>query len=494
MEEAGATSDRAMPDPFGASLDALSDHLRAERWLVALRSGKGWDVRSSEPSHRDDLLISLAEALAGGDGLFVYESPELGHAGLRLATAGVSKVVVLVAGAADDAVVTFFENPSDGAAESLSEHDVAETLARMTLSARDAYESLARVAELRAIDAWLPWLARLADGEIEECEALCELGRLGTAATLISFRPDREHLEVSWAALEGGDWDTGSNRLRSGQALRIEVVANPQANTIAKLVGLKGDREWSIGRSHGGTVLLASGDLQEVQSIASLANLLDAASTRGRDTSATRNNAMLTERARIAGVIHEGITQVLTNVAIQMEILDQVMEDPEAARKMVRAMRAAVLEALDSLRGAILELTPNAPDWTDLAQGLERFVGDFGAQWGLELTYEVEGAPRDVDPDVVALVFGLVQEALSNIRKHAGVEEALVRLNFTDDSVSIEIVDEGKGFDPADRSDEGYRQHQGLQIVRSRVRLAGGRLAIDSTPGKGTTMSLEVSA
>lgn len=193
-------------------------------------------------------------------------------------------------------------------------------------------------------------------------------------------------------------------------------------------------------------------------------------------------------------MIHEGITQVLTNVAIQMEVLDRAIEDPTAGRKMLGAMRSAVLDALDDLRGAILELTPAAPDWSDLAGGLARFVEDFAAQWGLDLTVATEGEAREVEPETLALVFGFVQEALSNVRKHAGTSEAGVVLTFEPETVAVTVSDEGEGFDPGGDIEEGFRRHQGLTIMRTRARLAGARFAVDSSPGRGTSVRLEVQA
>lgn len=209
------------------------------------------------------------------------------------------------------------------------------------------------------------------------------------------------------------------------------------------------------------------------------------------DVSAARSNAILLERARIAGVIHEGVTQVLTNVAIQMEVFDKLLDDPEAARTMVRSLRTAVLDALDTLRGAILELTPNAPDWTDLRTGLERFSGDFAAQWGLDISFRVIGEVRDVEPETVALAFAFAQEALSNARKHSGANRIWVEVSFSSDSVRVEIGDDGKGFDPDTGVDDSFRRHQGLQILRSRVRLEGARFEVRSSPGNGTVAVLE---
>ena len=203
---------------------------------------------------------------------------------------------------------------------------------------------------------------------------------------------------------------------------------------------------------------------------------------------------MLQERARIASVMHEGITQVLTNVALQMEVLEQLLVDPEAARTMLKSLREAVLEALDSLRGAILELNPAAPEWTDLAGGLERFTSDFASQWGMQVRYEMTGNEREVDPEVVAVVFGFVQEALTNVRKHAPESRTEVTLSFEDATVIVTVVDDGPGFDTDAGAEAGFRLHQGLGLTRSRINLAGGRFTLRSAPDEGTTLKLEIGA
>ncbi len=115
-------------------------------------------------------------------------------------------------------------------------------------------------------------------------------------------------------------------------------------------------------------------------------------------SAAAGQHALLRERSRIASVIHEGLTQVVTNVAIQLQVLERHLDDPEKARSMVPESRNAVTHALDDLRGAIFELAPRGQGPDDFADGLARYVDDFCAQWGLDVTFEPWGTSARSPP------------------------------------------------------------------------------------------------
>lgn len=224
-----------------------------------------------------------------------------------------------------------------------------------------------------------------------------------------------------------------------------------------------------------------------------LAGRIAAAADTARDSETDlRRNALLRERARIASVIHEGITQVLTNVSVQLEVLRHVAEDPDKIRQMVGSSREAVLQSLESLRSVIFDLTPPDEEWTDLVAGLRGFVADFAAQWGVETELAIEGATRDLDAEIVSMSFAFVQEALTNVRRHAETDKAWVTLTFTPQRLAITVADHGRGVAESD-SDE-LRPHQGLSIVQSRVRLLDGTFTMDSQPDRGTTVQIEVPA
>lgn len=476
-------------------MDRVAEEMGARRWIVAARRDDAWAVVSSEPSHLDDLYRQVAVEIDDRPSVFYRAAPELGGPGLRLEAGGVGGLALIVFASGAEAVVGFLENADGSAVEALAgslPEPALDLIGRVLPASADA---AAHARELRSLSAWLPTLRELARDEADAPTALQRLAEGLGVASLVSLRRrgDIAQAAVVWRAGRGSGWNhhDGPVPVPSGE----QPLSEPE---IQAVVGTLGHpvHSWVTGTSNEARPLMLAAPSGSVSShlLSVAASLLSAATRRGRDLAAARTNALLQERARIASVIHEGITQVLTNVVLQMEILDRLMEDPEKGREMLGKMRGAVLEALDSLRGAILELTPAAPEWSDLAGGLERFAGDFAAQWGLEIRYRVEGKQRDVDPEVIALVFGFVQEGLSNVRKHAGVKEADVVLEFLEELVRVEVIDQGAGFDPGRAEEEGLRHHQGLSIMRSRARLAGGAFDVNANEEGGTTVSLELPA
>lgn len=453
--------------PAGA-LDALGTLIGAARWFVAQLHDGVWVHLSSRASLSDDVLVALAPELATMHEPRILEPHALGALGARLSD--VTSLLV-VASAAGDAVVCFEDPDTESALFSFGAFD-----ASFVPSMVDAAEAHIRSADLRALAGWLPLASEHEEGSDRFLITALGDALKATSVVLLVERRASSNLACNW---DGRTWSVESlERVIDAVDLRSELRPS-QALVIETHEGV------SIGVERAYPVP------KDVMRVA--VHVLSKALQEGWDDAATRNNALLRERARIASVIHEGITQVLTNVAVQMEVLDKLLDQPEAARSLLVSNREAVLEALDSLRGAILELTPNAPEWTDLAGGLERFVQDFSAQWGLDVNFELRGTPRDVDPETVALVFGFVQEGLSNVRKHAGTAEAAVVLSFGEGSVKVEVSDAGEGFDPAERT-EGFREHQGLSLTKSRARLMGASVEVISTPGSGARLVLTAPA
>jgi signal transduction histidine kinase len=201
------------------------------------------------------------------------------------------------------------------------------------------------------------------------------------------------------------------------------------------------------------------------------------------------------ERGRWARELHDetlqglGALQVILTAALQQQGDDAVKQ---AARQAVNQ----IAEEIDKLQGLIAELRPAALDDLGLAPALESLVERVRAVHGLTVTAAIDlddeagGQPTTrLMPEIESTAYRLVQEALTNVAKHAQAETVEVVVKESGDELSIEVRDDGRGFELGTRSD-GF----GLVGMRERVDLVGGEISIESKSGAGTLVSAKVPA
>jgi PAS domain S-box-containing protein len=195
------------------------------------------------------------------------------------------------------------------------------------------------------------------------------------------------------------------------------------------------------------------------------------------------------ERSRIGRELHDDINQSLGLLAIR---LDQLREDP--------AMPPAAAGALDRLKQDTSDVATHVHrlshqlhstmlDYLGLVPALKGLVGDVASRHGIGVTLVEECPSVPVPPDLALCLFRIVQEGLTNIVRHSHAGTAQVRIRVTGDGAHLEIADDGIGFDP-----ERLAPHAGLGFVSMRERLRGlhGRVRIDSAPGRGTRIVVDV--
>ena len=163
--------------------------------------------------------------------------------------------------------------------------------------------------------------------------------------------------------------------------------------------------------------------------------------------------------------------------------------DPAAARDQVARLQSLAQEALEELRSLVFELRPPELERDGLADALRKHVELLRrlAPHKLELDLSHDGAP---DPPRDREVLRIAQEALQNAIKHAGASRIGVRLGAEDGRFVLEVEDDGVGFDPD--GGETRARSLGLTSMQERAERLGGRLAISSAPGRGTTVRLEL--
>jgi len=201
--------------------------------------------------------------------------------------------------------------------------------------------------------------------------------------------------------------------------------------------------------------------------------------------------AISEERNLVAQGLHDSIAQGLTFMNIQLQMLDDSLRDGKVDEAMgvVPALRAGVQESYDDVRELLQNFRSRLAE-EDLAGALRITVDKFRQQTGVEVALDVRGEGVPFPSEQQLQVLFIVQEALSNIRKHARARHVAIRMEDGGD-FRLSIRDDGVGFDESVLQVKGDG-HVGLAIMRERAQRIGARLAVGSVPGEGTTISLEL--
>lgn len=198
------------------------------------------------------------------------------------------------------------------------------------------------------------------------------------------------------------------------------------------------------------------------------------------------------EQRRISAELHDRIGQDLTALGIHLNIIGRSAADPRAAAARLEDSRILLENTIASLRGVIAELRPPVLEDYGLLAGL-RWYGDMVAsRAGLDV--EVHGADPDPRPStlVEAAFFRIAQEAMVNITKHAQARRVGLTLHSRPGRLTLDIVDDGIGFDLSLLRQSGPRAHWGLEMMRERAEAVGARLQVESTPGHGTRVAVDL--
>ncbi len=197
------------------------------------------------------------------------------------------------------------------------------------------------------------------------------------------------------------------------------------------------------------------------------------------------------ERRRLARDIHDGPAQLLANVVFRIDVAQTLLDgDADRARAELEQLKQLVRHSLQDVRKIIFDLRPLALDDLGLVPALRSYVSGLQEKAGLRVDIRVEGEPRRLPSVHEVALFRLVQEALHNVRKHAGTDAASVEVEFAEDEVRVTVADHGRGFDPAAAG--GAVERLGLRSMRERAELFGGSLDLRSTPGRGTVLTAHV--
>lgn len=199
------------------------------------------------------------------------------------------------------------------------------------------------------------------------------------------------------------------------------------------------------------------------------------------------------ERQRVARDIHDGPAQMLSNVVLKAEICERLIDvDLDQARNELQNLKKIVRDSLQDVRKIIYNLRPMSLDDLGLIPTLQRYILTFQEESGISVSFITKGSEPELKSVISLTVFRIVQEALSNVAKHARANNAVMQLEFLEKNLKLYVYDDGIGFDTAKLNDrnEDITSGFGLVSMRERVELLGGDMRISSEPGKGTRLNI----
>lgn len=199
------------------------------------------------------------------------------------------------------------------------------------------------------------------------------------------------------------------------------------------------------------------------------------------------------ERRRVARDIHDGPCQTMANIIIQTELCEKLFEkDIIRAKKEMEELKQIVRESLRELRKIIFNLRPSALDDLGLEAVVKSFCSEFQEETGIQTQFKMFGNRVRMDSSIELTLYRIIQEALTNIKKHARAKNALIKLEISQDLVNLTVADDGIGFVVNSSMDGDYQDHFGLLNIKERTELLDGSINIVSAPGLGTKIFITI--
>jgi signal transduction histidine kinase len=199
------------------------------------------------------------------------------------------------------------------------------------------------------------------------------------------------------------------------------------------------------------------------------------------------------ERSRLAADLHDGPVQQLTALLYGLELARHHIRhgDPGAAESLIASLEEKAAAEIHGLRRLMTHLRPPVLDELGLASAIENQGKSFEASSGVPTRFDAH-VGGELPPELETVLYRVTQESLTNVGKHARASRVSISLAASNERVSLRIRDDGVGFDPSGAAALPDQDHFGLVSMRERVEMVGGRLVVDSSPGRGTTVAVEM--
>lgn len=209
-----------------------------------------------------------------------------------------------------------------------------------------------------------------------------------------------------------------------------------------------------------------------------------------RDVAARALTAEEEERKRIARELHDDTAQTLAALLVRLRVMRGISDD-EAREEALEQLRTEVSAALDRIRRFARGLRPPALDELGLVPALESHIRSLSESVGVTIRLDADEPEGEMTSQAELALYRITQEALSNAVRHSGATNVLVRIAHRQQWVTVTVQDDGKGF-AVDQVLSSGQQGLGLFGMQERAAYVGGRVAIQSRPGWGTTIRAEV--
>jgi len=204
---------------------------------------------------------------------------------------------------------------------------------------------------------------------------------------------------------------------------------------------------------------------------------------------AAQISASEAERARIARDLHDGPAQYFANAVFETEYLCKLLtRDPDAVADGLARLRESLQQGVREIRHCLFELRLPAVEELGLVALLHDYLPEYERQYGVNLEASLPEDELPLLPVQAVALFRILQESLTNARKHAGASLVRVKLHRRGDEAILQVEDNGQGFTPG----QARPGHYGLLGMQERAQLLGGRLEVQGRPGKGARIVLHL--
>jgi signal transduction histidine kinase len=196
------------------------------------------------------------------------------------------------------------------------------------------------------------------------------------------------------------------------------------------------------------------------------------------------------ERLHLSRELHDESSQLLAALTMQLGLLERDSHNSQIVNQRVAELKGTIDRIQDNLHQLAVNLRPASLDHLGLVTALEQSVAEFGRQYHIATDFEAVGMLEKRLPiETEAALFRIVQESLTNVALHAQASRVDVLLGRRERHVVVTIEDDGVGFTP---SSSAMENNLGLFGMRERIEMLGGQFTIESSPGRGTTVRVEV--